>query len=211
MKSRRNTRTLLRIIVHLGAWLPLVVLVYDYFSGRLSVNPILDLEQRTGRTALTLLILSLSCTPLHSLFGWREILRYRRTLGLYAFMVAAIHLSIFVLLDYGANFGLILADVWKRPFIIVGAITFLILLSLAATSFDVAKVWLGKNWKLLHRLVFMAAGLDILHYAWALKGDIFHLQGDIIRPLIYALVLLVLLLLRLRPIRRFIQSHHLRF
>jgi sulfoxide reductase heme-binding subunit YedZ len=211
MKSRRNTRTLLRVIVHLGALLPLVLLVYDYFSGRLSVNPILDLEQRTGRTALTLLILSLSCMPLHSLFGWREILRHRRTLGLYAFMYAAIHLSIFVFLDYGANFGLILADVWKRPFIIIGAITFLVLLSLAITSFDVTKVWLGKNWKRLHRLVFLAAGLDILHYAWARKGDIFHLQGDIIRPLIYALILLVLLLLRFRPIRKFIQSHHLQF
>jgi sulfoxide reductase heme-binding subunit YedZ len=211
MKSRRNSRTLLRVIVHLGALLPLVWLVYDYFSGRLSVNPILDLEQRTGRTALTLLILSLSCTPLHSLFGWREILRHRRTLGLYAFMYAAIHLSIFVFLDYGANFGLILADVWKRPFIIIGAITFLVLLSLAITSFDVTKVWLGKNWKRLHRLVFLAAGLDILHYAWARKGDIFHLQGDIIRPLIYALILLVLLLLRFRPIRKFIQSHHLQF
>jgi sulfoxide reductase heme-binding subunit YedZ len=211
MKSRRNSRTLLRVIVHLGALLPLVWLVYDYFSGRLSVNPILDLEQRTGRTALTLLILSLSCMPLHSLFGWREILRHRRTLGLYAFMYAAIHLSIFVFLDYGANFGLILADVWKRPFIIIGAITFLVLLSLAITSFDVTKVWLGKNWKRLHRLVFLAAGLDILHYAWARKGDIFHLQGDIIRPLIYALILLVLLLLRFRPIRKFIQSHHLQF
>jgi sulfoxide reductase heme-binding subunit YedZ len=211
MKSRRNTRTLLRVIVHLGALLPLVLLIYDYFSGRLSVNPILDLEQRTGRTALTLLVLSLSCTPLHSLFGWREILRHRRTLGLYAFMYAAIHVSIFVFLDYGSNFGLILADVWKRPFIIIGAITFLILLSMAITSFDITKVWLGKNWKHLHRLVFLAAGLDILHYAWARKGDIFHLQGDIIRPLIYALILLVLLLLRFRPIRKFIQSHHLQF
>lgn len=206
MKSRKNTKNLLRLVVHLGAWLPLLLLAYDYYGRRLSVNPILDLEQRTGRTALTLLVLSLSTTPLHTLFGWREILKHRRTLGLYAFFYAAIHLSIFVFLDYGFNIGSILADVWKRPFIIIGALTFLILLSLAATSFDASKLWLGKNWKRLHRLIYLAALLDVLHYAWALKGDIFRLQGDIFRPLIYALVLLVLFLLRLRPVRTFIRS-----
>jgi sulfoxide reductase heme-binding subunit YedZ len=210
MKSFLKKFSLLQVAIHLGAWLPLVWLIIDYFGRRMSVNPILDLERRTGRTALTLLLLSLACTPLHSLSGWRELLKRSRTLGLYAFLYAVIHMSIFVFLDYGANFVLILHDVWKKPFIIVGATTFLILLALALTSFDFSKIWLGKKWKHLHRLVYLAAALDILHYAWALKGDIFHLQGDILRPLIYASILLVLLFLRIRPIRRFVQSHRLR-
>jgi len=211
MKRRQTTRVLLRVAVHMGAWLPLFLLVFDYFSGRLSVNPILDLEQRTGRIALTLLMLSLSSTPLHTLFGWREIMKHSRTLGLYTFLYAAIHLSIFLFLDYALNLRLILMDVAKKPFVIVGAITFLILLSLALTSFDISKIWLGKNWKRLHRFVYLAAALDILHYFWGLKGDIFRLQGDIIRPMIYALILLFLLLLRFRPIRKFVQSHQVHF
>ena len=210
MRSHLRQSTLLRVMVHLGAWLPLLILLFDYFSRRLSVNPILDLEQRTGRTALTLLLLSLSCTPLHSLFGWREILRHRRTLGLYAFMYATIHLSIFLILDYGLNFAQILADAAIKPFIIVGASTFLILLSMALTSFDASKVWLGRNWKRLHRLIYLAAGLAILHYFWGLKGDIFRLQGDITRPLVYFSIFLVLLLMRFRPIRKFLQSHQIR-
>jgi sulfoxide reductase heme-binding subunit YedZ len=211
MRSRPRQSTLLRVIVHLGAWLPLLLLFIDYYTGRLSVNPILDLEQRTGRTALTLVLLSLSCTPLHTLFGWRDILRHSRTLGLYAFMVAAIHLSIFLILDYGLNFAQILVDAAIKPFIIVGAAAFLILLLMALTSFDTSKVWLGRNWKRLHRLIYLAAALAILHYFWGLKGDIFRLQGDITRPLVYFSIFLVLLLLRLRPIRKFLQSHQIRF
>jgi sulfoxide reductase heme-binding subunit YedZ len=209
MKARLKKLTLLQVAIHLGAWLPLILLVVDFFSSRLSVNPIQDLEQRTGRTALTLLVLSLACTPLHSLFGWREVLKRRRTLGLYAFMVAAIHLSIFMFLDYGFNWGLILDALVKKRFIIIGVISFLILLTLALTSFDASKRWLGKNWKRLHRLIYPGAVLVILHYALAKKGDLFRLQGDIVRPFIYGLILLTLLIMRIGPIRRFIQAHRL--
>ncbi|HCC78666.1 MAG: hypothetical protein A2X25_10130 [Chloroflexi bacterium GWB2_49_20] len=209
MKARLKNLTLLQVAIHLGAWLPLILLVVDFFSSRLSVNPIQDLEQRTGRTALTLLMLSLACTPLHSLFGWREVLKRRRTLGLYAFMVAVIHVSIFMFLDYGFNWHLILDAVMKKRFIILGAISFLVLLTLALTSFDASKRWLGKNWKRLHRLVYPGAVLVILHYAMSKKGDLFRLQGDIIRPFIYGLILLTLLIMRVGPIRKFIQTHRL--
>ena len=92
MKKLRYTP--LQIIMHIYAWSALVRLVADYFLGNLSVNPIQDLEQRTGRAAITLLVLSLLCTPLNTLFGWKEPLKRRRALGLYAFMYATVHVLI---------------------------------------------------------------------------------------------------------------------
>ena len=79
--------------MHIYAWSALAHLLFDYFAGNLSVNPIQDLEQRTGRAAITLLVLSLMCTPLNTLFGWKELLKRRRALGLYTFMYATIHVS----------------------------------------------------------------------------------------------------------------------
>ena len=85
MKKLRKL-TPLQVIMHIYAWSALAHLLFDYFLGNLSVNPIQDLEQRTGRAAVTLLVLSLMCTPLNTLFGWKELLKRRRALGLYAFM-----------------------------------------------------------------------------------------------------------------------------
>jgi sulfoxide reductase heme-binding subunit YedZ len=164
------------------------------------------MEQRTGRHAATLLVLSLACTPLNTLFGWRELLKRRRALGLYAFMYATVHVIIFVDLDYGLAWSLILRTVFDKPYILVGMTSFLLLIPIALTSFDIWKVRLGKNWKRLHRVVYFIAPLVILHYAWSKKGNILTLQGDVARPFIYGLVLLVLLTFRIKPIRAFLAS-----
>jgi len=84
MKKPRFTP--LQIILHIAAHYPLAKVIFDYFTGGLTANPIQDIEQRTGRAAVTLLLLSLACTPLNTLFGWRELLKRRRALGLYAFL-----------------------------------------------------------------------------------------------------------------------------
>ena len=204
MKKLRYTP--LQIIMHIYAWSALVRLVFDYFMGYLSVNPIQDLEQRTGRAAITLLVLSLMCTPLNTLFGWKELLKRRRALGLYAFMYAAIHVLIYLDLDYGLAWSLIIQNIVEKPYIIFGVITFLLLIPLAVTSFDSWKVRLKKNWKRLHQTVYLIAPLAVLHFAISKKGDIFQLQGDIIRPLIYGLVVLILLILRIPRIRKFFAS-----
>ena len=210
MKKLRYTP--LQIIMHIYAWSALTRLIFDYFMGNLSVNPIQDLEQRTGRAAITLLVLSLMCTPLNTLFGWKELLKRRRALGLYAFMYATIHVLIFLDLDYGLAWGLIIQNIVEKPYIIFGVITFLMLIPLAVTSFDTWKVRLKKNWKRLHQTIYLIAPLAVLHFALSKKGDIFQLQGDIVRPLIYGLVVLVLLILRIPRIRRFfasLRSQHL--
>ena len=205
MKKLRSY-TPLQIIMHIYAWSALAHLVFDYFFGYLSVNPIQDLEQRTGRAAITLLVLSLMCTPLNTLFGWKELLKRRRALGLYAFMYATIHVLIYLDLDYGLAWSLIFQNIVEKPYIIFGVITFLLLIPLAVTSFDSWKIRLKKNWKRLHQTIYLIAPLAVLHFAISKKGDIFQLQGDIIRPLIYGLVVFVLLILRIPRIRKFFAS-----
>jgi sulfoxide reductase heme-binding subunit YedZ len=180
----------------------LILLIFQFITDNLTANPIQALEQRTGRHALTLLVLSLACTPLNTLFKWTEPLKRRRALGLYAFMYAVIHVLIFLHLDYGLAWSLIAQTIFEKPFIIVGVISFLLLIPLGWTSFDIWKKRLGKNWKRLHQTIYLIAPLVVLHYAWSKKGNFFALQGEIIRPLIYGLIVVLLLVLRIPQVRR---------
>ena len=179
-----------RWAVHTGALAPLAWTLWLVFSGGLTVNPIQDLTLRTGRTALVLLLFSLACSPANRWLKWKWALKARRTLGLYAFFYALLHVLIFTVLDYGLDLRLILAAAVEKRFVLVGMGAFTILLLLAITSFDYWKVRLRKNWKRLHRLVYLAGGLVIVHYAWAVKSDVRV-------PLAYGAVLLFLLVLRL--------------
>ena len=190
--------------MHIYAWSALVLILFDAVTGNLSANPIQELEQRTGRHAITLLILSLACTPLNTLFRWSELLKRRRALGLYAFMYATIHIIIFVNLDYGFAWSLIIQTIVEKPYILLGLLGFLMLIPLAATSFDEWKRRLGKNWKRLHKTIYFIVPVLLLHYALGKKGDFFVLQGDIIRPLVYSVIAGILLLMRIPRVRRFL-------
>lgn len=190
--------------MHIYAWSALALILFDAFTGNLSANPIQELEQRTGRHAITLLILSLACTPLNNLFGWRELIKRRRALGLYAFMYATIHIIIFVNLDYGFAWSLIIQTIVEKPYILLGLLGFLMLIPLAATSFDEWKRRLGKNWKRIHKTIYFIVPVLLLHYALGKKGDFFVLQGDIIRPLVYSVIAGILLLMRIPRARRFL-------
>jgi sulfoxide reductase heme-binding subunit YedZ len=198
--------TRLQAITHLAAWLLVAWLVFEFFSGRMSVNPIQEITQRTGRYAIWFLVASLACTPLNSLFGWRQALTARRPLGLYAFMFAALHFLTLSGLDYAFNWQLLLNDLLVKRFAWIGLITGTILLFLALTSTRGWQRRLGKNWKRLHRLVYAAALLAVLHYAWALKGDIFSLQGNILMPLVVGVLVIVLLLARLKVLNQGVKS-----
>jgi sulfoxide reductase heme-binding subunit YedZ len=180
--------------------------VFELITGNLSANPIQELEQRTGRHAITLLILSLACTPLNTLFKWTELLKRRRALGLYAFLYATIHVIIFFNLDYGLAWSLIAQTIFEKPYIIVGLIGFILLIPLAASSFDLWKKRLGKRWKRIHQTIYFIVPLVLLHYAWGKKGDFFALQGEIIRPLVYTVIAVILLVMRIPPVRRFLAS-----
>lgn len=193
--------TLLQVLVHLGGWIPLAQIVYDYFSHHLTANPIQAIEQRTGLQALTFLLLSLACTPLSSILGWKQLTQRRKALGNYAFLYATIHLATFLGLDYGFNFRAILRDVGTKWYIIVGLLAFLLLLPLALTSFNVAMKRLGKNWKRLHRLVYIITPLVAFHFLLVVKGNLTRLQGNILQPVLYASIAIVLLLLRIPVVK----------
>ncbi len=189
--------TILQIIVHIAGWLPLAQIIYDYASRQLSANPIQAIEQRTGIHALTFLLFSLACTPLSSILGWKELTQRRKALGNYGFMYAVLHLSTFVGLDYGFNLSLILRDVGTKWYIIIGLAAFLMLLPLAITSFKYWMKRLGKNWKRLHRLVYIIAPLVVIHFLLSVKGDLASLQGNIRQPLLYGSIALLFLALRI--------------
>ena len=187
--------SILRILVHIGCWIPFVVLIWDFLNDHLTANPIQEATYRTGKTALVLLLLSLACTPANTLFGIKRVLSLRRPLGLYAFFYVCVHLLLFAVIDYGLDWELIKQAIVEKRYVLVGFSAFLLLLPLAITS---TKGWqrrLGKRWKKLHRLVYIAAPLVIVHFVWLVKADIRE-------PLAYGAGLLALLALRLPFVRR---------
>ncbi|MEE8420260.1 MAG: protein-methionine-sulfoxide reductase heme-binding subunit MsrQ, partial [Dehalococcoidales bacterium] len=191
----RLKRHWLRILVHGAALLPLAALLLDFSQGQLTANPIQEITLRTGRTALILLTMSLAVTPINIVFGLGQLIPFRRTLGLYAFFYACLHLLTFIGLDYRFDFGLMLADVGGKRFVLAGLAAFFSLLILAATSTEGWRKRLGKNRGRLHRLAYLAAALAITHFFWQVKIDYS-------RPLLYGSVVAVLLLARLPVVRK---------
>lgn len=183
-----------QIAVHIGSLFPLFVLIWDYLNNNLTFNPLQEATLRTGKTALILLILSLACTPANTVFGFRQAFKVRRPLGLYAFMYAAIHFYIFIGLDYGFNFEFIKQDLVDKAYILVGLSAFLIMIPLAFTSTKGWQKRLKQNWKRLHKLVYLAGILVVVHYIWVVKSDIRQ-------PILFGIILALLLLLRVPAIR----------
>ena len=188
----------LKIIVHVGGWMPLVLLVVDAVLGQLGAEPIRAAILRTGKAALVQLVLSLACTPLNTLFGFKAALKVRRSLGLYAFMYAAIHFTLFVGVDYGFNWALLKDALLSKRYTLVGMGAGTILLLLAATSFKYWKKRLGKGWKRLHRLVYLAALLAGVHFVWLVK------QG-VAEPYYWLAGIIVLLVVRLPVVKRLVR------
>jgi sulfoxide reductase heme-binding subunit YedZ len=187
---RRNWH---QALTHIAGLLPLARLLWTYWRGAFLVDPVREITTRTGRTALLMLLLSLACTPIHILLGLKWVLRVRRALGLYAFLYAALHFLSFAGLDYGLQWGLLWPAIFAQRFILPGFAAGVILLMLAITSTGGWQARLGRNWKRLHRLVYLAGILAIVHVLWMVK--------DIGEPLRYAAILALLLVLRLPHVR----------
>jgi sulfoxide reductase heme-binding subunit YedZ len=184
----------LQILTHAAALAPLALLAWDTAQDQLTANPIREVTLRTGKTALVLLVLSLASTPVHILFGFRPAIKLRRPLGLYAFLYAGLHGLTFVGLDFGFDVGLILEEILQRRFVQAGMVAFLLLLPLALTS---TRGWmgrLGKNWRRLHRLVYLAALAAVVHFVWLAKGDIRE-------PLLFGAAVALLLVARIPAVR----------
>ena len=181
---------------------PLAWLVKRTLANDLGVNPAETLQLQTGIWAFRLLLATLAVTPLRRVTGWHPIVRYRRMLGLFAFFYASVHVATWIVLDQYFDVRAMLGDVFKRPFIAAGMLAFVAMLPLAVTS---TRGWirrLGRNWQVLHRLIYVSGAAAALHFIWKVKVVI----GE---PVYYAVVLVALLAFRLlwslrppRPVRR---------
>ncbi|MFP4345700.1 MAG: sulfite oxidase heme-binding subunit YedZ [Anaerolineales bacterium] len=194
----RLRKNWLRILAHAGALLPLLLLVWDAVAGTYLIDPVQEILSRTGNSALILLLLTLSCTPIQTIFGFNRILRIRKILGLYAFFYALLHFFTFVGLDYNFNLAYLRPAFTDQPFVLIGLAALLILVLLAFTSTQSWQRRLGKRWKRVQQLIYVAAALVIVHIMWVRK--------EILESVEYLIILVVLLFLRLPPVRRGIVS-----
>jgi len=170
--------------------LPAAWLVYRALSNNLGANPVEELSHRSGDWTLRFLLITLAVTPLHRKFQLPRLVALRRMLGLYAFFYASMHFLIYLVLDRSLLMSEILKDIGKRPYITVGFTALVLLIPLAATSNRYMIKRLGRNWKRLHRLVYLIAIGGVIHYMWLVKSDLTE-------PLIYLIILGILFALRI--------------
>ena len=169
--------------------LPVPWLLYLAQTGGLGREPIKALEHELGEIALQLLIIGLCVTPFRQYLGL-NLIKFRRALGVLAFIYVTLHLAVWMVLDMSLLWGQMWADVWKRPYITFGMAGFAVLLPLALTSNNVSVRKLGAaTWRKLHKLTYVAVLLGGIHYLWLVKG----IQ---VEPILYMVVILALLVLR---------------
>ena len=194
MIDRLNTiaRRVPTWVVYIVGLLPIPWLLFQAQTGGLGAEPIKALEKELGVLALQLLIAGLAITPARRYLRL-NLIRFRRALGLLAFIYVSLHLLVWLVLDVGI-LSQIWADILKRPYITIGMAGFACLVPLAATSNNFSIRKLGRTWRKLHRLTYLAAILAGVHFIWLVKG--FQIE-----PLLYMAAILALLVLRL-PKRR---------
>jgi sulfoxide reductase heme-binding subunit YedZ len=186
------------ILVHIACLLPIPWLLFDAWRGNLTADPIRASILRTGKIALELLVLSLACTPLNTIFGFKPALKVRRALGDYSFLYVCLHFAIFVGLDYGFSIQYVSYELIK-PYALLGFVAGLLLIPLAITSFPPWPKQLGKKWKRLHSLVYGIDFLAAVHYILVVK------QG-VTEPYLWMILIIFLLVLRLPPVRHFLSG-----
>jgi methionine sulfoxide reductase heme-binding subunit len=180
-----------KILLFINALVPLGLLGFDAWRGNLGANPVEFFLRTTGVLTLVFLLITLSVTPLRKYFGWNNLVKFRRMLGLYAFFYGFLHLITYSIFDKSLSIPAIIADVWKRPFIAIGMLAFFLLIPLAVTSTNgMIKRLGGKNWTRLHKLTYLIAILGVIHFWMIVKSDVFY-------PALFGIVLAVLLFYRI--------------
>ncbi len=171
--------------------IPAAWLVAGLVRSDLGADPVKTLTHTTGLSALIILLVTLTITPARRLTGINGLVRLRRLLGLFAFFYAVVHFLIYAVFDHQLSVAEISEDIIEHPWVLVGFSALLILAALAVTSPAAAiRRMGGKRWQRLHRLVYLAAGLGVLHFFWLVKKDVSE-------PLRYAIILGLLLAARL--------------
>lgn len=167
-----------------AALLPMVWLVWAAFMDQLGANPAEALVRALGDWTIRFLVVVLAVTPLRNWAKWPALARMRRMFGLFVFFYATMHLLAYAWFDQGFNWSDMVNDIIKRPFILVGMLSWIFLLLLAATSFNRAIRWMGaQRWQCLHKLVYAIACLAVLHFFWMRSG-----KNDFAEVAIYAVI-----------------------
>lgn len=196
MTEAQAIRKVVKPILWVAGLTPLGYQVWAFLTGHLEAEPVKGMEHFTGRTAIIILFIALCVTPIRRLTGRNGLVKVRRLIGLFAFFYALIHFSIFLVFDLELNFAALAGEIVKRPWITVGFSALLILSVLAITSPQAMVRRLGgKRWQAIHRLVYLAAVLGIVHFLWSQKKDLRL-------PLIYAAVLGVIFVVKIALVRR---------
>lgn len=181
----------IKLVVFPLSLFPLANLVLKALENRLGPDPASALTHGLGEWALIFLMLSLAISPVRQLTGIGKLIRFRRMLGLFALFYAVLHLLAYLAFMLSWEWQTLLEDLYKRSYIIVGAFALSILIALGVTSTKNMMRRLGKQWSQLHRLVYVAAVLAVIHFLWLVKSDYAE-------PVIYGALLAILLLLRTR-------------
>lgn len=180
-----------KTLVWANGLLPLALLAWDALHNMLGVNPIEYFLRTTGVLTLIFVLVTLSVTPLRKLFGWNQLIKYRRTLGLFAFFYGLIHLGTYFVLDRGGDITDAVRDAVQRPFIAFGAAAFFLMVPLAVTSTNaMIKRIGGKRWQQLHRLIYLTGIAGVVHFWMIVKSDVFY-------PALFAIALMLLLVYRI--------------
>ena len=181
----------LKAALFIASLYPLLRLSWLAYSDQLGANPIELITRSLGTWTLVFLLITLTITPLRKLSGWMWLIKLRRMAGLFAFFYVTLHFITYIWLDQFFDLSAMYKDIIKRPFITIGFAAFVMLIPLALTSTNaMMRKMGGKNWQLLHRLVYAIALFGVLHYWWLVKKDL-------TQPIIYSSVLAVLLGYRL--------------
>ena len=173
------------------SFIPFIVIVYKIYFNQLGPEPVKEITHHTGEWTLIFICLTLAMTPLKRLTNLTIWIKFRRMLGLFIFFYATLHMLTYVVIDYRLDFSSISKDILTKRFIFVGFAAWLLLLPLTLTSSRKAVMFLKDKWKKLHRLIYLIAILGVVHFLWLVKFDITE-------PLIYAAIILVLLLFRVK-------------
>ena len=193
MIAIRTVKYYVKPAVFLLGLMPLLFIIGDLFeiTGTLGANPIENMQDRFGIWGLRFIVTVLMISPLRSITGFAWITQLRRMIGLYAFFYVLMHFLVWLLLEQNLLMAAIIEDITSRPFITIGFIALLILVALASTSTMNLRKKMGNNWVRLHSSIYLASILGVWHFWWQVKKDITE-------PLIYAIIISILLLYRLR-------------
>ena len=176
-------------IIFLLSSIPFIIIISKIFLNQLGPEPIKEITLHTGEWTLLFQVFTLSMTPLKRLTNLNIWISARRMLGLFAFFYASLHMLTYIGLDYQFDLSAISKDIFTKKFIFVGFTAWLLMVPLAITSSKKMMGILKKNWKKLHRLIYLISILGVIHFLWLVKKDLTE-------PLIYLLIIVILLILR---------------